>query len=97
MNYFFAHTCAPFRTSINDNWIYFDISQKGCGAARNTFSKMFFLKQRFIKDSMGLAWHWNTVSPFLWALGHFTIYHVFSLLMNGFWQIRTQNNHESVI
>ena len=46
---------------------------------------------------MGLAWHWNTVSPFLWALGQFTIYHVFSLLMNGFWQISTQNNHESVI
>ena len=39
----------------------------------------------------------STVGPFLWAIGHLTIYYVISLFINGFWQMRIQNDCENVL
>ena len=37
-----------------------------------------------------------TVGPFKWAIGHFTIHFIFSLLMNRFWQMKAQNDREII-
>ena len=38
----------------------------------------------------------HTVGPFKWAIGHFAIYFIFSLLMNRFWQMKAQNDREII-
>ena len=36
------------------------------------------------------------MGPFKWAIGHFTIHFIFSLLMNRFWQMKAQNDREII-
>ena len=46
--------------------------------------------------SLAMLPQYSTVGPFKWAIGHFAIYFIFSLLMNRFWQMKAQNDREII-